>query len=138
MVPQLHTVKCQFVLVKRNLIKIRSLTCYLYLICRSAGEICGNHITGHMQKTLCSIQWKWWLLYLMKLLLSCLACYEQNDWWKKVILVFIISLYSHDIRSLACNPYWSFLMSPSPWDIKIEEQVRDLILIRLSHKKQWV
>jgi hypothetical protein len=36
----------------------------------------------------------------MKVLLNCFACYEQSDWSKKVITVFIISLYIHDIMSM--------------------------------------
>ena len=38
--------------------------------------------------------------YFMKVLLNCFACYEQSDWSKKVITVFIISLYIHDIMSI--------------------------------------
>jgi serine phosphatase RsbU (regulator of sigma subunit) len=34
----------------------------------------------------------------------CFACYERSDWQTKVITVSIISLYIHDIRSLASNP----------------------------------
>ena len=33
----------------------------------------------------------------MKMLLNCFACYEQSDWPKNI---FIISLITHDIRSL--------------------------------------
>jgi centrosomal protein CEP70 len=38
------------------------------------------------------------------ILKTCFACYERSDWQTKVITVSIISLYIHDIRSLASNP----------------------------------
>ena len=37
----------------------------------------------------------------MKVLLSCFVCYEQSDFPKKVITIFIMSLYIHDI-----SDYW--------------------------------
>ena len=47
----------------------------------------------------------------MKVLLNCIVCYEQSDFPKKVITVFIMSLYIHDIRLLTCDLYgmsWSW------------------------------
>lgn len=38
----------------------------------------------------------------MTVVLKCFTCYEQPDWSRKVIAVYIISLDIHDIRSLAC------------------------------------
>lgn len=37
---------------------------------------------------------------IMTILLTCVAWYEQSEWPIKVTMVFIISLYMHDIRLL--------------------------------------
>jgi len=42
------------------------------------------------------------------------ARYGQSDWMKKVITVFIISLYMHDIRSHTYDPYWDASKSHTP------------------------
>ena len=43
---------------------------------------------------------------------NCFACCELSDWPKRVITVFIILLYIHEVRSLACDTEQDFLRFP--------------------------
>ena len=43
---------------------------------------------------------------------NCFACCELSDWPKRVITVFIILLYIHEVRSLACDTEQDFLRVP--------------------------
>ena len=66
-----------------------TLTCSTYRYV-AALEIWGNPITGHMQLTLCNIQWKW-RLQDYETDINCSACYEHSDWSKRATTVFIIA-----------------------------------------------
>jgi hypothetical protein len=51
----------------------------------------------------------------MKVLLNCFAYYMISNLLgrKNLITIFIISLYIHDIRSIACDQKWDFFKSPT-------------------------
>jgi len=93
-------------------------------------KIFGNLFMGHMWVTLCAIQWKWWLQDYESV--TKLLCVLWAIWLaEKVITIFIISLYIHDIRSLACELYRGFPRSPLPQHISKGEKVSDMVLNRL-------
>ena len=76
---------------------------------------------------------------IMKMLLNCFASYEQSDWPKKAITVFIITLNIHDAMSLTRDHYWGILKYPIAWHIIKGEQVNNLMIIWLlrdtTHQK---
>jgi hypothetical protein len=57
-----------------------------------------------------------------KVLLSYIACNELFNWLKRDLTVLIISLYIHDIKSLAYDLWWDFRESPMPQHISKEER----------------
>ena len=86
-----------------NPIKIKSLTCSYWLIRRCMRDLrkphyrsCVTDLMYHPMKMAIAKIWK--------ILLIFFPCYEQSDWLKKVITVFIILSYIHAMRSFTRDP----------------------------------
>ena len=83
------------------------------------GETQLRHVTS------CTIQWKWWLWD---------TCYEKFEMPEKVVTVFVISLYIHDTRSLACDlwrGYFRFLVLQH-----FSKAKKNIYVYLLSHVKK--